>query len=67
MIKITERRWDGTTFTHETMSVKELIAALQTLDQDEPVFGSYDAGCCLGDIESVEKVKGGRGYEIVVG
>lgn len=51
---------------HETMSVGELIAALQTLNPNEPIRAVYDAGCASGDIKTIERSKNGKEFDIVV-
>lgn len=65
-IKIVETNIDGTSYEHETMSVEELIVALQKLNPKAPIRASYDAGCASGDISGVERSDDDKEYRITI-
>jgi hypothetical protein len=51
---------------HETMSIGELIVALQKLNPKDPIRASYDAGCASGDISGVERSDDDKEYRIII-
>lgn len=65
-IKIVETNIDGTSYEHETMSVEELIAALQKLNPKDPIRADYDCGCASGDIDGIERSEDDKEYRIIV-